>query len=305
MPETVLVTGAEGLIGRPVIEALTARGDRVIALDRDRPHFDHPSIVCLAADLRDLPRAHAIMSATRVDAMVHCGAVSGPMVAVDNPFFICETNITGTANLLEAARIHGLRRVVYCSSITAYGPTGEGPIGEDHALRPTSVYGGTKAAGEQILGGYRHQHGVDGVALRIGWVYGPGRRTACVLREAIRAALEGRPALLSGPADFPRQYVHIEDVVRAMLLALDAAELPSLAYNLTGGSFLPLSAIRDALSGVLEGGQVELDQSAPSGDVRQGRLDLSRIRDELGFEPAITLEDGLASYRDWLREHEY
>lgn len=305
MPETVVVTGAGGLIGRPVIQALAARGTRVIALDRDQADFDHPAIASFAADLADLPRAHALLAAHKADALIHCGAVSGPMVATDNPFWICKINITGTANLLEAARAHGLRRVVYCSSITAYGPTGDGPITEDHALRPTNVYGGTKAAGEHVLAGYRYQHGLDGLALRIGWVYGPGRRTACVLREAIKSALDGRRAVLPGPAEFPRQYAYIDDVVTGILAALDAPNAPSLAYNLTGGSFLGLGEVCDVLRRVLPDSDIVLDESADPGDDHQGQLDLTRIGRELDFEPAVSIEDGIARYRDWLRDHPY
>ncbi|MCC6206256.1 MAG: NAD(P)-dependent oxidoreductase, partial [Hyphomicrobiales bacterium] len=165
MAETVLLTGASGLIGRYVHRMLRERGDKVVAIDRIAGDD------VLACDLSEVHRLHELGS--EATAIIHCGAISGPMVARDNPYLIVQSNIVGTANILELARVKGMRRVVYCSSVSAFGntPAGLDLVPEDVVLKPTSVYGASKAAGEQLLEGYRQQHGVDSVSLRPGWVY--------------------------------------------------------------------------------------------------------------------------------------
>lgn len=305
MTETVVVTGAGGLIGRPLIRALADRGFKVIALDRDVVEFSHGNVQSYAAELTDIPRAHAILKSSNADAVVHCGAISGPMVSNDNPFWICEANISGTANLLEAARIHEVPRFIYCSSIAAYGPTSEGPITEEYPLFPANVYGGSKAAGEHLLAGYRYQHGLEGLALRIGWVYGPGRRTACMIRESLKSGLRGEKIVIPGPAIFPCHYVYVDDVVRGIIAALDAKTAPSLVYNLSSDCFLPLKDVCETLQSALPDSEVVLDESADTGDVYQGQLDPSRIKNELKFKPQVSMYEGIIRYRDWLQEHSY
>lgn len=305
MTKTVVVTGAGGLIGRPLIRALAERGFKVIALDRDEVKFNHHNVLSYAAELTDSLRAHAILKSSNADALIHCGAISGPMVSNDNPYWICETNITGTANLLEAARIHGVRRFIYCSSIAAYGPTSEGPITEECPLFPTDVYGGSKAAGEHLLAGYRYQHGLEGLALRIGWVYGPGRRTACMIREALKSGLRGEKIVIPGPADFPCHYLYVDDVVRGVIAALDAKSAPSLVYNLSSDRFLQLKDVCETLQNALPDIEVVLDESADTGDLYQGQLDPTRIKTELAFKPQLSIHEGVIRYRDWLQEQSY
>ncbi len=111
MAETVLLTGASGLIGRYVHRMLRERGDKVVAIDRIAGDD------VLACDLSEVHRLHELGS--EAAAIIHCGAISGPMVARDNPYLIVQSNIVGTANILELARVKGMRRVVYCSSVSA------------------------------------------------------------------------------------------------------------------------------------------------------------------------------------------
>ena len=294
MTETILLTGASGLIGRYVHRMLRERGDAVVAIDRVAGED------VLPCDLSEVHRLHELGSAA--DAAIHCGAISGPMVARDNPYLIVQSNIVGTANVLELARVKNMRRVVYCSSVSAYGdtPAGMDLVPEDVVLRPTSVYGASKAAGEHLLEGYRLQHGLDGVSLRPSWVYGPGRTTDCAIRTMIEDAQAERPTSFPFGRDFFRQYVHVEDVARAILLALDAKKLPRPAYTITGGSYQSLGAVADVVRKVLPSARIEMGDGRDPVDDVQARFDISAAERDLGYRPAVDLETGIRAYADWL-----
>ena len=294
MGETILLTGAAGLIGRLIHRLLRERGDTVIAVDR----AGGKDIV--ACDLSEIHRLHELGASAM--SIVHCGAISGPMVARDNPYLIVTSNIVGTANILELARIRRMRRVVYCSSVSAYGntPNGLDPVPEDVPLMPTSVYGATKAAGEQLVNGYAIQYGVDGVSLRPSWVYGPGRTTDCAIRTMIEDAQAGRPTRFPFGRDFFRQYVHVEDVAAAILSALDAERLPRRSYTVTGDSFLTLGAVAATVRKVLPSADIELGAGPDPVDDIQARFDLSAAQADLGYRPRIELEAGVRSYSEWL-----
>ncbi|HCO43074.1 MAG TPA: NAD-dependent dehydratase, partial [Gammaproteobacteria bacterium] len=126
----IMVTGAAGLIGRAVCRHLAARGTPILAVDRIAGRADPCAIeIC---DVTDIHRLHALAQRFEIGGIIHCGAFSGPMVERDNPHAIAQVNIGGTANVLELARIHKVRRFVFCSSASAYGATPQASSGEAH-----------------------------------------------------------------------------------------------------------------------------------------------------------------------------
>jgi nucleoside-diphosphate-sugar epimerase len=295
---TVLVTGGAGLIGHNVQKLLEKRGDQVIAIDKFESSIEGRKIV--ECDLVDANSLHRMVLTHRIDSIVHCGAVSGPMVARDRPPTIVQTNLVGTANILELARIHGLRRVVICSSVTAYGSTQSGPVPEDVPLNPTSVYGASKAACEHLMYGYFRQHGVDAVALRLSWVYGPRRQTECLIRDMLLDALQEKPTRLAWGADFYRQYIYVEDAAASLVLALDAQELKRRTYSITGGSYLTLGQVAEIVCQLVPRADIEvLPGHDPEDDV-QGVFDISAAQRDLGYSPQISIEQGIRKYLDWL-----
>ena len=294
MTETILLTGAAGLIGRAVNRMLRERGDTVIAIDRTGGED------IAACDLTEVHKLHEL--AAEATAVVHCGAISGPMVARDNPYLIIQSNVVGTANILELARIRKMRRVVACSSVSAYGntPVGLDLVPEDVPLRPTSVYGASKAAGEHLLDGYAIQHGIDGVSIRPAWVYGPGRTTECAIRTMILDAQAGRATHFPFGRDFYRQYVHVDDVATALVLALDADKLPRRSYTITGGSYVTLAEVARTIKTVLPKADIALGAGPDPVDDVQARFDISAAERDLGYRPRISLEDGICTYAGWL-----
>jgi UDP-glucuronate 4-epimerase len=296
--EPILVTGAAGLIGNSVRAMLESQGRVVLPIDVVGATEEGKKII--VCDVRDVHRLHELARKERVGAVVHCGAHSGPMVARDNPHSIVQVNIVGTANMLEIARVYGAR-LVFCSSTSVYGSFNSAePVAEDVPLSPNSVYGASKAAGELLLSGYIQQYGIDGVSLRLSWVYGPRRTTDCVIRTIIEDAQSGRPSRIPFGRGFYRQYIYVDDAARALMGALDAPHLRRRTYTVTGGTYLTMDEIAETIRRVLPNADIDLGPGADPDDGIQPRFDVSAIDRDLGFRPQMSLEDGVRSYAAWL-----
>jgi nucleoside-diphosphate-sugar epimerase len=223
------------------------------------------------------------------------------MVARDSPYSMVQVNIVGTANMLEVARVHKARRFVYCSSTSAYGVVTQGEeIREDALLQPGSLYGASKVASEYIVTSYAKQYGVSGVSVRLSWVYGPRRTTECVIRTMIEDAQASRPTRMAFGLDFPRQFIHVEDAIQGLMLALDADELPSHVYNVTGDSRITLGEVAGLVKAVHANADIELQSGNDPVDEFQAKFSIEAARRDLGYSPKIGLSEGIRSYSQWL-----
>ena len=295
----VLVTGAAGLVGHAVRMMIEKADRRVVAIDRMGAKGDGRDVT--ECDVTDIHGLHNIARRNDISGIIHCGAFSGPMVAADSPAQMVQVNIVGTANILELARMSEGTRVVFCSSTSAYGPTPPGPVPEDVALKPSTVYGASKAASEHLVHSYAQQHHVDGVSLRLSWIYGPRRTTSCTIRTMITDALEGRPTRLPFGRDFPRQYIHIDDAAHALVTALDKPGLPRSTYTVTGDTWMTLGEIAGVVRKVMPEADIEVADGPDPVDDRQERFDISAATRDLGYHPKVSLEDGIRAYREWLQ----
>jgi len=206
------VTGADGFIGTNVCKELTRRGWDAVGLTND----DGSMI-----DLRDGPAVVAAIEKARPDAIFHLGAVSGPMVAPDDPALTATVNCVGTIHVLEGARAAGTRRVVYAGSLSGYDG------GDEHFRYPLTVYGATKRFGEMVTAMFGREEGNVGVTARIGAVYGKGRQTIEVLDQMVLDAREGRITYAPG-ALVP--LISVRDVA-ATLVELAVMENPPEACD--------------------------------------------------------------------------
>ena len=295
----ILVTGLSGLIGNAVARRLAARGDAVLGLDRAVP----PNAPCpvMLHELGDANRLHEIMAGTKIRAIIHAGGASGPMVWPESPARVTAVNIGGLTDILEACRIHRVPRLVWFSSLLVYGQGSTAPVDEETVLRPATVYGATKAAGEALLEAYAQAHGVDSVALRVASCYGPGRTTNCFVRLLVENALAGRPTAVPDLHARNRQHIHLDDVAAATLAALDRPRLPSRAYNIAPGAVMSAAEVAAEVGHAIPGVRLEQDPAAPNWNIFDlGPLDITRARRDLGFEPRVSLADGAITYRDWI-----
>jgi len=296
---TIIVTGAAGLIGGALARALAAEGRRVVATDM-RPAAGGASVHIV--DLEDAGAVAALLREHAGAAVVHCGAVSGPMVVAGDPRRAFAINVGGAVNVAEAAREAGARRFIALSSLAVYGDQDDfAPVAETASLRARDVYGASKVAMETALGAYRKALGVPATVLRIASVYGPGRTTACFLRAMIAAAHNGEAFDLPAESPARRQFVHIDDVVRALIGALDAPALPEFAYNIAGGSWRTEHEVAALAASVLPGLQRRVSKTpSEEMDGRMGPLDGALALRDFGYRPQVGLAEGLAAYADYL-----
>lgn len=297
--DSVLVTGASGLLGHAVHKRLAAVGQKTLAIDLFPSNIE--GLPVLGCDLTDVHRLHSLARQHPIRSVIHCGAVSGPMLGLENPYSIVQANILGTANVLELARIHKVHRVVFCSSASAYGPTPPGSVTEETPLQPSTVYGGSKVAGEQLVSTYATQYGVEGVSLRLSWVYGPRRKTQCLIRQMLVDALEGRPTRLSWGADFYRQYLFVEDAVESLLLALKAPAIKRRSYVVSGGTYKTIREVAEIVRSVVPTADIEVENGSDPIDDVQGKLDISAVERDFGYHSKYSLEEGIRIYLAWLK----
>jgi nucleoside-diphosphate-sugar epimerase len=300
---TILVTGGLGYCGTHIVRALAARGERVVSYNRDYSEAHDAGVTPVQGELFDIPRLLRTFREHDVARIVHTAAMSHPDLSIEFPVATVHANVDGTLHLLEAARLAGVGRIVSFSSETVYGHV-EGPVDEGAALHPTTPYGVTKVAVELLADVYNRLYDCDVISLRVSEVYGPGNRMPTDLRDMLIAAVHGEPFRLASGGDHRFHFIHVEDVVRATLCALDCPRTEHAVFNINGGPQVSLREAAEYVRRVLPEAVIELGPGFGQLD-RQGEWDTSLAAQELGYMPAIPLADGIAGYASWLREHPY
>ncbi len=302
--DSVLVTGVGGLIGAEVASRFAQRGCAVVGMDRSPPlGFKLPFV---SHDLPDPHRWYQVIREHRVNKIVHAGGVSGPMLLNDSPNRIVQINLDGLTGLLEAARIEGIERIIGFSSVVAYGDHPDlSEITEKSWLNPSSIYGATKVAGDALVNAYFLSHGVDMVTFRVAGGYGPGRITPCLIRLLIEDALAGRKSLVCEDPHRTRQYIFVDDVVDAVVKAMDQPKLPQRTYNIGPGVIHTARDVISALQACLPNAQAEID---PAGmrwnSFGVGLLNIEAARRDFGFEPATDLVEGVRKTMEWVLQRQ-
>jgi UDP-glucose 4-epimerase len=300
---STMVTGGLGYVGRHLVAHLAGRGETVVSYNRDYAEGTEENVKYVQGELYDLPRFVDTLRRHDVGRIVHTAAMSHPDLSVDLPITTFTANVDGTVHVFEAARMVGVRRIVNFSSETVYGHI-EGAVSEDAPLHPTTPYGVTKVATELLGDVYNDLYGLDVVSLRISEVYGPGNKMPQSLREMIVPALRGEPYRLEKGGDHRFQFVRVEDVVSAAVLAADVVSPGQRVYNVTGGEQITLAQAAEIVRAAIPRADIEISPGHLHLD-RQGPYDISAAERDLGYTPRWTVEGGIRDYVDWLRDHPY
>ena len=314
--ETALVTGAQGFLGSWLAERLLAEGARVVAPRRDVPALSRFRLEGLEercdvvqADVLDEQALARVVNEYEPDLVFHLAAQTIVGTANRAPFATYETNVRGTWNLLEAVRALGdrspARAVVVASSDKAYGEHDELPYREDFPLRPAYPYDVSKASADLIARSYAHTYGLPVAVTRLANIYGAGdfNRSRLVPDTAI-ALVEGRQPVVRSDGTPQRDFIHAADAVEAYLAVADSLARPEhrgRAWNAGAGEPVAVIEVVERLIAA-SGLEVEPDvrgSGPPAGEIDRQWLDSTAIREELGWEPARELDEGLAETYAW------
>ena len=305
-----LVTGGAGFIGSHLVEGLLARGYEVTVLDNYATgrHENLARVVnqihFVEGDVRNLTTVHSVMR--KVDVVFHEAALPSVARSVKNPLESNEVNITGTLNVLVAARDAEVRRVVLAGSSSAYGNTPTLPKVETMPPEPLSPYAISKLAGELYARSFANLYGLSTATLRYFNVFGPRQdpttQYAGVIAKFVTCALAGKPYPVNGDGEQSRDFSYIENVVQANLLAAEAKFDGGQVINIAFGQRTTLNQIIAALN-ELTGQHLPANYGPErAGDVRHSHADLTRAKQILGYVPAIDVREGLRRTLEWYRK---
>lgn len=324
----ILVTGGAGFIGSAVVRAAIRAGHQVVNLDALTYAANLANVASVSnapgyafehADIRDRDALDRILAAHRPDAVMHLAAESHVDRSIDGPATFIETNVTGTFNLLEAARAYWVRqgrpdgfRFHHISTDEVYGSLGpEGLFTEDTPYAPNSPYSASKAASDHLVHAWHETYGLPTVMTNCSNNYGPFHFPEKLIPVVILNALHGRPIPVYGQGLNVRDWLYVEDHAEALLAVVERGAV-GRSYNVGGNAearnidlVRKLCAILDRQhpQGAPHDRLISFVADRPGHDLRYA-IDASRIRDELGWRPSVTLDEGLERTVAWYLANE-
>lgn len=306
----VLVTGGCGFIGSHLVEALLGRGHQVIVVDNlstgSLENIAHilNQVEFYEDDIRNLVAIKRIMRG--VDYVYHEAAVSSVMESIADVVRTNGANVSGTVNVLHASCDAEVKRVIYASSSAVYGNTATVPIVEMTHPDAISPYAASKIAGEMYMRAFYHSYGLETISLRYFNVYGPRQKSdseyAAVIPKFIQTMLKGDLPIIYGDGRQSRDFVYVEDVVTANLLAMDTRNAYGQALNIGSGQSTSIGELFCCLQDIVGAQGEPVFRKMRKGDVKHSWADIDAASNDLGYSPSISFEEGLRSTLDWYRQ---
>jgi len=303
----VLVTGGAGFIGSNLVGLLVGEGHSVTVLDSlvsgYRANLDRfPEVELIVGDIRDVSMVDRAMKSAEV--VFHMAASVGNSRSIEHPLLDAEMNVIGTVNVLEAARRHGVRKVVFSSSAGIFGELKTLPILEDHPVEPDSPYGATKLCAEKLCLAYAKLHSLEAICLRYFNVFGINQRYDAygnVIPIFAYKLIFNQPITIFGDGEQTRDFINVRDVAAANLIA-GLNRGVSGAFNLGSGTQITVNALLEKME--VASGLKSAKTHGPlrRGDVRHSLADISKIRSAIGFQPSVEFDDALKEYMDWAKD---
>jgi UDP-glucose 4-epimerase len=306
----VIVTGGAGFVGSELVRQLAARGDRVVIIDNlvngSRANVAEvlsDRVVLVEADIRDLDAVKPYLAKARI--VFHL-AVLGVRHSVHSPYENHDVNATATLRLLEASRDLGVPRFVYVSSSEVYGTAKWAPMTEDHPTFPCTVYGASKLAGECYTRAYYTTYHYPTVIVRPFNTYGPRSHhegdSGEVVPKFLLRCMADRPLIVFGDGTQTRDFQFVSDTAAGIILAGEHPAAIGQTFNLGSGSELTINELARVVSRVAERPDTVVQHDRPRpGDVLRLYADMSHAQMLLGYEPKMSIEDGLRALLEWYR----
>lgn len=313
---TYLVTGGAGFIGSHIAEALLQRGDRAIVLDNFNDYYDpaikrsnaerlshYDNCNIIVGDIRDAALVDRLFSEQGLTHVAHMAAMAGVRESVNQTRLYLDVNVTGTMNLLEAAKAADIEQFVLASTSSVYGRTNRLPFVEtDNADRPLASYPASKRAAELLAHTYHNLAGMNLTCLRFFNVYGPAGRPDMMPWRLMEATQTGEQIKLFNGGDIRRDWTYIADTVKGVLAALDKP-LGYEVINLGCGAPISLIDFVEIIEGYAAKSINTVSIRTPPSDPPITYCDNSKARDLLGFAPKVSVREGLGRTWEWYRAY--
>lgn len=311
---THIVTGVAGFIGSNLAQKLLEQGDQVIGIDQFNDYYDpslkrknahilakYPEFKLIEADIQALDWRQLLQG---VEVLFHQAAQAGVRASWGDGFRqYTERNINATQIILEAAKeTPSLQRMVFASTSSVYGNAETMPTPETLCPQPVSPYGITKLAAERLCWLYHQNFNVPVTALRYFTVYGPRQRPDMAFHKFFQAAIAGKPIGIYGDGKQTRDFTFISDAVAANLAAAVVPEAVGEVFNIGGGSRVVLLDVLDTMAKVIGKPIERSHQGLARGDARHTAADVTKARTILGYNPQVSLAEGLAQEWQWIQE---
>lgn len=316
MKTDVLITGGAGFIGSHLVDRLLGEGGWQITVVDDfndfyspeikrsniSAHLTSPNYKLVEADIRDYASLESVFAENKFDVVVHLAARAGVRPSLAEPRLYTETNVNGTVNLLELAKQHGVRQFVFGSSSSVYGINSKVPFAEDDRIhQPISPYAATKAAGELICHTYAHLYDIRVVCLRFFTVYGARQRPDLAIHKFSKLITTGQPIQVFGDGTARRDYTYIDDIIQGVRAAIDYDRSRYEIFNLGESQTTELSELISLLEKHLDMNAIIDRQPPQPGDVPVTFADISKSREQLGYDPTTKIAEGIPKFVDWFR----
>jgi len=310
--EKVLVTGGAGFIGSHIVDELLADGLEVSVLDdlssgkmkNMEKHLNGKNFQFMKGDIRD--ERTAKQAVNDVDAVFHEAALVSVTRSVENPLLTNEVNVAGTLNLLKASSDASVKRFIYASSSSVYGETETLPKKETVPTRPISPYAASKLAAENYCKAFYKVYGLETVSIRYFNVYGP-RQTygpySGVITIFINRLLNDEPPIIYGDGMQTRDFTDVQDAVQASLLSLNCKNAVGEEFNVATGQQTTINQLAQTLLNLAGKTSLQPIHAEPRpGDIKHSYADISKAKKILGYEPKITLKEGLNKLIEWYKK---
>jgi UDP-glucuronate 4-epimerase len=315
-PVNFLVTGGAGFIGSNLCERLLLADHAVWAFD-DLNHFYDPrfkqrnlrsveslgkSFEFIHGDVTNREVLDQLFGRVRFDQVVHLAARAGVRPSLAEPALYQRVNVEGTVNVLEAARLNGVKKITMASSSSVYGANSKIPFAESDPIFSTiSPYAASKLACEALGHVYHHIYGMDVAMLRFFTVYGPRQRPDLAIYKFARLITDGKPIPVFGDGSAGRDYTFITDILDG-IIACTRNEFGYEIFNLGESQIVPLSRMIELLENSLGKKAVIDRQPLQPGDVPITFADISKARDRLGYNPTVKAEQGIPRFVEWFKQ---
>jgi len=310
-----LVTGGAGFIGSHVCERLLARSHRVWSFDDLNPFYDpalkernlasihdpQRALVSVRGDVTDREALDRLCAGTRFDQIIHLAARAGVRPSLAEPALYQRVNVEGTVNVLEAARRHGVRKVIIASSSSVYGINAKVPFSEsDPIFSAISPYAASKLACEALGHVYHHVYGLEVLMLRFFTVYGPRQRPDLAIHKFAQLITQGKPIPVFGDGCTARDYTYVDDTVDGVMAGTERTFGYEI-FNLGESQTVSLARLIELLEAAL-GRKAVLDrQPLQPGDVPITCANIDKARRLLGYDPKTPIETGIQKFVKWFQ----